>query len=163
MVNQQVVLFNRSVRDNIAYGQLQDSSDEQVIAAAKAAYAHDFIMNLPQGYDTILGAQGLNLSGGQRQRLAIARAILKDSPILILDEATSALDNESEYFIQQAFDEAMQGRTTIVIAHRLSTVENADLIVVMDKGQIVEQGTHAELLAKNGMYYQLHERNFEEN
>ena len=116
MVNQQVVLFNRSVRDNIAYGQLQDSSDEQVIAAAKAAYAHDFIMNLPQGYDTILGAQGLNLSGGQRQRLAIARAILKDSPILILDEATSALDNESEYFIQQAFDEAMQGRTTIVIA-----------------------------------------------
>lgn len=162
-VNQQVVLFNRSVRDNIAYGQLQDSSDEQVIAAAKAAYAHDFIMNLPQGYDTILGAQGLNLSGGQRQRIAIARAILKDSPILILDEATSALDNESEYFIQQAFDEAMQGRTTIVIAHRLSTVENADVIVVMDKGQIIEQGTHAELLAKHGMYYQLHQRNFEEN
>ena len=102
------------------------------------------------------------LSGGQRQRIAIARAILKDSPILILDEATSALDNESEYFIQRAFDEAMQGRTTIVIAHRLSTVENADLIVVMDKGQIIEQGTHAELLAKHGMYYQLHQRNFEE-
>lgn len=163
MVNQQVILFNRSVRDNIAYGQLQNASDEQVIAAAKAAYAHEFIMNLPQGYDTILGAQGLSLSGGQRQRLAIARAILKDSPILILDEATSALDNESEYFIQQAFDEAMKGRTTIVIAHRLSTVENADLIVVMDKGQIIEQGTHAELLAKHGMYYQLHQRNFEEN
>lgn len=163
MVNQQVVLFNRSVRDNIAYGQLQNASDEQVIAAAKAAYAHDFIMSLPQGYDTILGAQGLNLSGGQRQRIAIARAILKDSPILILDEATSALDNESEYFIQQAFDEAMQGRTTIVIAHRLSTVENADLIVVMDKGQIIEQGTHLELIAKQGMYYQLHQRNFEEN
>jgi len=162
-VNQQVVLFNRSVRDNIAYGQLQDSSDDKVIAAAKAAFAHDFIMNLPQGYDTILGAQGLNLSGGQRQRIAIARAILKDSPILILDEATSALDNESEYFIQQAFDDAMQGRTTIVIAHRLSTVENADLIVVMDKGQIIEQGTHTELLAKHGMYYQLHQRNFEEN
>ncbi|AZM38301.1 lipid A export permease/ATP-binding protein MsbA [Acinetobacter sp. WCHA39] len=162
-VNQQVVLFNRSVRDNIAYGQLQDSSDEQVVAAAKAAFAHDFIMNLPQGYDTILGAQGLNLSGGQRQRIAIARAILKDSPILILDEATSALDNESEYFIQQAFDEAMQGRTTIVIAHRLSTVENADLIVVMDKGQIIEQGTHTELLDKHGVYYQLHQRNFEEN
>ena len=163
MVNQQVVLFNRSVRDNIAYGQLQDASDEAVIAAAKAAYAHDFIMNLPQGYDTVLGAQGLSLSGGQRQRIAIARAILKDSPILILDEATSALDNESEYFIQQAFDQAMKGRTTIVIAHRLSTIENADLIVVMDKGQIVEQGTHAELLEKQGMYYQLHQRNFEEN
>ncbi|HQW54324.1 MAG TPA: ATP-binding cassette domain-containing protein, partial [Acinetobacter sp.] len=163
MVNQQVILFNRSVRDNIAYGQLQNASDEQVMAAAKAAYAHEFIMNLPQGYETILGAQGLSLSGGQRQRLAIARAILKDSPILILDEATSALDNESEYFIQQAFDEAMKGRTTIVIAHRLSTVENADLIVVMDKGQIIEQGTHAELLAKHGMYYQLHQRNFEEN
>ncbi|WAU72214.1 lipid A export permease/ATP-binding protein MsbA [Acinetobacter sp. TR11] len=162
-VNQQVVLFNRSVRDNIAYGQLQDSSDEQVVAAAKAAFAHDFIMNLPQGYDTILGAQGLNLSGGQRQRIAIARAILKDSPILILDEATSALDNESEYFIQQAFEEAMQGRTTIVIAHRLSTVENADLIVVMDKGQIIEQGTHTELLDKHGVYYQLHQRNFEDN
>jgi subfamily B ATP-binding cassette protein MsbA len=163
MVNQQVILFNRSVRDNIAYGQLQDASDEKVIAAAKAAYAHDFIMNLPQGYDTVLGAQGLSLSGGQRQRIAIARAILKDSPILILDEATSALDNESEYFIQQAFDEAMQGRTTIVIAHRLSTIENADVIVVMDKGQIIEQGTHTELLAKHGMYYQLHQRNFEEH
>lgn len=163
MVNQQVILFNRSVRDNIAYGQLQDASDEQVIGAAKAAYAHDFIMNLPQGYDTVLGAQGLSLSGGQRQRIAIARAILKDSPILILDEATSALDNESEYFIQQAFDEAMQGRTTIVIAHRLSTIENADVIVVMDKGQIIEQGTHTELLAKHGMYYQLHQRNFEES
>nr|MBP6352346.1 ATP-binding cassette domain-containing protein [Acinetobacter sp.] len=163
MVNQQVILFNRSVRDNIAYGQLQTASDEQVIAAAKAAYAHDFIMALPQGYDTVLGAQGLSLSGGQRQRLAIARAILKDAPILILDEATSALDNESEYFIQQAFDDAMQGRTTIVIAHRLSTVENADLIVVMDKGQIIEQGTHAELIAQHGMYYQLHQRNFEDN
>ena len=163
MVNQQVVLFNRTVRDNIAYGQLEGATDADVIAAAKAAYAHDFIMALPQGYDTPLGAQGLNLSGGQRQRIAIARAILKNAPILILDEATSALDNESEYYIQQAFDAAMQDRTTIVIAHRLSTIENADLIVVMDKGRIVEQGTHAELIAKRGAYHQLHQRNFEEN
>ncbi|WP_425918354.1 lipid A export permease/ATP-binding protein MsbA [Acinetobacter sp. TSRC1-2] len=163
MVNQQVVLFNRTVRENIAYGQLEGASDEDIIAAAKAAYAHDFIMALPQGYDTPLGAQGLNLSGGQRQRIAIARAILKNAPILILDEATSALDNESEYYIQRAFDAAMQNRTTIVIAHRLSTIENADLIVVMDKGTIVEQGTHAELIAKHGAYYQLHQRNFEEN
>nr|WP_253204368.1 lipid A export permease/ATP-binding protein MsbA [Acinetobacter seifertii] len=163
MVNQQVVLFNRTVRENIAYGQLHDASDEQVIAAAKAAYAHDFIMNLPNGYNTVLGAQGLNLSGGQRQRIAIARAILKNAPILILDEATSALDNESEHFIQQAFDEAMQDRTTIVIAHRLSTIENADRIVVLDRGQIVEQGTHQELLAKQGAYHQLHQRNFEDN
>ena len=162
MVNQQVVLFNRTVRENIAYGQLEGSSDEDIIAAAKAAYAHDFIMQLPEGYDTVLGAQGLNLSGGQRQRIAIARAILKNAPILILDEATSALDNESEYYIQQAFDAAMQNRTTIVIAHRLSTIENADVIVVMDQGRIIEQGTHAELLAAERAYYQLHQRNFEE-
>ncbi len=162
MVNQQVVLFNRTVRENIAYGQLESATDEQVIHAAKSAYAHDFIMSLPQGYDTPLGAQGLNLSGGQRQRIAIARAILKNAPILILDEATSALDNESEYFIQRAFDQAMQDRTTIVIAHRLSTIENADRIVVMDKGCIIEQGTHAELLDMHGAYYQLHQRNFEE-
>lgn len=162
MVNQQVVLFNRTVRENIAYGQLENATDEQVIEAAKSAYAHDFIVSLPQGYDTPLGAQGLNLSGGQRQRIAIARAILKNAPMLILDEATSALDNESEYFIQRAFDQAMQDRTTIVIAHRLSTIENADRIVVMDKGRIVEQGTHAELLEMHGAYYQLHQRNFEE-
>lgn len=162
MVNQQVVLFNRTVRENIAYGQLENATDEQIIAAAKSAYAHEFIMNLPQGYDTPLGAQGLNLSGGQRQRIAIARAILKDAPILILDEATSALDNESEYYIQQAFDAAMRNRTTVVIAHRLSTIENADRIVVMDKGRIVEQGSHAELIENRGAYYQLHQRNFEE-
>lgn len=162
IVNQQVVLFNRTIRENIAYGQLENATDEQVIAAAKAAYAHDFIMALPHGYDTEIGAQGLTLSGGQRQRIAIARAILKNAPILILDEATSALDNESEHFIQKAFDQAMQDRTTIVIAHRLSTIENADLIVVMDKGRIIEQGTHAALLAKHGAYHQLHERSFEE-
>ncbi|MEN8427437.1 MULTISPECIES: lipid A export permease/ATP-binding protein MsbA [Acinetobacter] len=162
MVNQQVVLFNRTVRENIAYGQLEDAAEEDIIAAAKAAYAHDFIMALPNGYDTELGAQGLNLSGGQRQRIAIARAILKNAPILILDEATSALDNESEYFIQRAFDAAMQDRTTIVIAHRLSTIENADSIVVMDQGRILEQGTHQELINRKGAYYQLHQRNFEE-
>ncbi len=162
MVNQQVVLFNRTVRENIAYGQLESVSEEEIVAAAKAAYAHDFIMALPQGYDTELGAQGLNLSGGQRQRIAIARAILKNAPILILDEATSALDNESEYFIQQAFDAAMQDRTTIVIAHRLSTIENADCIVVMDQGRILEQGTHQQLIDRKSAYYQLHQRNFEE-
>jgi len=162
MVNQQVVLFNRTVRENIAYAQLEDAAEEDIIAAAKAAYAHDFIMALPNGYDTELGAQGLNLSGGQRQRIAIARAILKNAPILILDEATSALDNESEYFIQRAFDAAMQDRTTIVIAHRLSTIENADSIVVMDQGRILERGTHQELINRKGAYYQLHQRNFEE-
>lgn len=161
-VSQQVILFDRSVRDNIAYGQLADKSDEEIIAAAKAAYAHDFIMALPQGYDTILGSQGNSLSGGQRQRLSIARALLKDAPILILDEATSALDNESEHYIQAALQNAMQSRTTIVIAHRLSTIEQSDRIVVMDKGSIVEVGKHGELLAKNGLYAQLYQRDFAE-
>ncbi|SDC11879.1 lipid A export permease/ATP-binding protein MsbA [Acinetobacter boissieri] len=161
-VNQQVFLFDRTIKENIAYGQLGDIDDERVIAAAKMAYIHDFIVTLPEGYDTRLGSQGLNLSGGQRQRLAIARAILKDAPILILDEATSALDNESEYFIQRAFEEAMRERTTIVIAHRLSTIETADQIVVMDQGRIIEQGTHHQLLEQRGAYYQLYQRNFEE-
>ena len=161
-VSQQVILFDRSVRENIAYGQLADKSDEDIIAAAKAAYAHDFIMALPQGYDTILGSQGNSLSGGQRQRLSIARALLKDAPILILDEATSALDNESEHYIQAALQNAMQSRTTIVIAHRLSTIEQSDRIVVMDKGSIVEVGKHGELLAKNGLYAQLYQRDFAE-
>ena len=160
MVNQQVILFDRTVRENIAYGELADATEEQIIAASKAAYAHDFIMDLPKGYDTNLGANGLNLSGGQRQRLAIARAMLKNAPILILDEATSALDNQSEHYIQQALDQAMQGRTTIVIAHRLSTIENADRIVVMDKGQIIEVGNHQELLDKQGEYAKLYQRQF---
>lgn len=159
-VGQQVVLFDQTVRENIAYGQLSTKSDEEVRAAAKAAYADQFVDALPNGFDTLVGASGMSLSGGQRQRLAIARALLKDAPILILDEATSALDNESEHYIQQALSDAMVGRTTLVIAHRLSTIEQADRIVVMDKGRIIEQGTHTELLAKNGLYAQLHQRDF---
>ncbi|MEC7121230.1 MAG: lipid A export permease/ATP-binding protein MsbA [Pseudomonadota bacterium] len=162
-VGQQVILFDRSVRENIAYGQLSNKSMTEIKMATQAAYADQFIERLPKGYDTLIGEGGLSLSGGQRQRLAIARALLKDAPILVLDEATSALDNESEHYIQQALNTAMQDRTTIVIAHRLSTIEQADRIVVMDQGQIVEQGTHAELIAHNGLYAQLHRRNFDED
>lgn len=156
LVSQQIVLFNDSVAANIAYGDLRKRDRAQIEAAARAAYAWEFIEQLPQGLDTTIGERGAALSGGQRQRLAIARAWLKDAPILILDEATSALDNESERQVQQALRAAMQGRTTIVIAHRLSTVEQADRIVVMDEGRIVEQGTHAALLASNGVYAQLY-------
>lgn len=162
-VGQKVTLFDDSIANNIAYGAFRDLSREEVIAAAKTAYAHEFIEKLPKGYDTQVGQDGVQLSGGQRQRIAIARALLKNAPILILDEATSALDNESEFFIQQALEEVMKGRTTVVIAHRLSTIENADVIVVMDRGVIIEQGSHAELLAKQGMYAQLHSRRFEED
>lgn len=161
-VNQQVVLFDMSVRDNIAYGQLVGKTDVEVAEAARGAYADKFIEALPKGYATMLGPNGQTLSGGQRQRLAIARALLKDAPILILDEATSALDNESEYYIQAALEKAMKDRTTIVIAHRLSTIEQADRIVVMDKGEIVEMGKHADLLAKEGLYAQLYQRDFAE-
>lgn len=160
MVNQQIVLFNTTVTNNIAYGSLANRTKDQVIAAAKAAFAHDFIMKLPQGYDSHIGAEGLQLSGGQRQRLSIARALLKDAPILILDEATSALDNESEYYIQQALDNAMNNRTTIVIAHRLTTIESADRIAVLDGGRLVELGSHQELMALNGHYAQMYERDF---
>ena len=162
LVDQNVVLFNASVADNIAYGVRGRVSEAQIIEAAKAAYAWDFIEKLPQQLDTPLGQSGLMLSGGQRQRIAIARALLRNAPILILDEATSALDTESERYIQQALERLVQGRTTLVIAHRLSTVQRADLIAVLQDGRIVESGRHAELLAKNGLYAALHQMQFEE-
>ncbi|QUX96874.1 lipid A export permease/ATP-binding protein MsbA [Marinomonas sp. CT5] len=162
LVNQQVVLFNGTIRENIAYGYLRDASDEEVIAAAKAANAWGFIQELDRGLDTMVGENGVLLSGGQRQRIAIARAILKNAPILILDEATSALDTESERAIQSALDNLMENRTTIAIAHRLSTIENADIIAVVDHGEIIEQGSHSELLALNGAYSQLHNQQFTE-
>jgi len=156
LVSQEVVLFNDSVAANIAYGQMREVSEEEIVAAATAAHAMEFISEWPQGLETLVGERGVKLSGGQRQRIAIARAILKDAPILILDEATSALDSESERHVQAALETLMQGRTTLVIAHRLSTIEKADRIVVMQKGEIVEIGTHRELLAKGGVYAQLH-------
>jgi subfamily B ATP-binding cassette protein MsbA len=160
LVSQEVVLFNDSVAANIAYGQMRAVSEAEIIAAAQAAHAMEFIREWPQGLNTLVGERGVKLSGGQRQRIAIARAILKNAPILILDEATSALDSESERHVQAALETLMQGRTTLVIAHRLSTIENADRIVVLQKGEIAEIGTHRELLAKNGVYAQLHRIQF---
>ncbi len=161
LVSQDVVLFNDSVAANIAYGSAAGASETEIIAAAQAANAWDFIRQMPQGLQTMVGENGVKLSGGQRQRLAIARAFLKNAPILILDEATSALDSESERQIQSALENLIHGRTTLVIAHRLSTVEHADRILVLDKGRIVEEGNHAELLALGGLYTHLHSLQFE--
>ena len=159
MVTQQTILFNDTVRNNIVYGD-SGKTEADVIRAAKAANAHNFIMNLPQGYDTVIGEQGTKLSGGERQRISIARALLKDAPILILDEATSSLDTEAEIEVQEALENLMRGRTTLVIAHRLSTIRNADRIVVLVNGEIAEEGTHETLLDKRGEYYRLYQMQF---
>lgn len=162
IVPQETILFNGTVYDNILYGRL-DATKEEIIEAAKAANAHDFIMELPQGYDTMLGDRGVNISGGQRQRIAIARAILKNPRILILDEATSALDTESERLVQEALNRLMVGRTAFVIAHRLSTIKNADRILVLEKGRLAEDGTHEELMEKNGLYAHLYQIQYRNN
>ncbi|HEU4643309.1 MAG TPA: ABC transporter ATP-binding protein [Gemmatimonadaceae bacterium] len=160
IVSQETVIFNDTVRNNIAYGRGERYTDAQIEAAARAANAHAFITELPQGYDTPLGERGTRLSGGQRQRIAIARALLVDPPVLILDEATSALDTESERLVQEAIDRLLEGRTVFVIAHRLSTIQNATEILVLDRGRVVERGTHESLLALRGAYYRLHALQF---
>jgi subfamily B ATP-binding cassette protein MsbA len=161
LVTQETVLFNDTIRYNISYGK-PDASEAEIAEAARIAFAHDFIEELPEGYETMVGERGIFLSGGQRQRIAIARAVLVDAPVLILDEATSALDAESERLVQKALANLMRNRTSIVIAHRLSTVRRADKIVVMERGRIIETGTHAELLAKGGTYRRLYELQFAE-
>jgi len=159
LVAQEATLFGGTIRENILYGRL-DATAAEVIAAARAANADDFISALPDGYDTVVGDRGSRLSGGQRQRVAIARAILKDPPILLLDEATSSLDNESERLVQEALDRLKVGRTTIIVAHRLSTIRAADRIAVLDDGWLVELGTQNELLARDGLYARLHRMQF---
>jgi ATP-binding cassette subfamily B protein len=154
IVPQEPVIFSGTAWDNIRYGR-PEASDAEVIAAAQAAYAHEFLSELPEGYDSFLGERGVRLSGGQRQRLAIARAILKNPPLLLLDEATSALDAQSERMVQAALERAMDNRTTLVIAHRLATVQKADVIWVLDRGRLIEQGTHAQLIAQGGLYASL--------
>jgi subfamily B ATP-binding cassette protein MsbA len=160
VVAQENILFNDTIRRNIELGRLGATNDE-IVAAARHAYAYDFIIQKPEGFDAVIGEKGVSLSGGQRQRLAIARAVLKNAPILVLDEATSALDTESERAVQAALDELMKGRTTICIAHRLSTILHADVIVVLDQGRIVETGTHTELIQRGGIYQKLHELQFQ--
>jgi subfamily B ATP-binding cassette protein MsbA len=159
IVTQQTILFNDTVRNNIAYGDIKKSESE-IIGAAKAANAHDFIINMPNGYDTVIGEQGMKLSGGERQRISIARALLKDAPILVLDEATSSLDTEAEIEVQDALETLMKGRTTLIIAHRLSTIRNADRIIVLVNGMIVEEGTHETLLERKGEYFKLYQMQF---
>ena len=160
LVPQEAVLFGGSIRDNIRYGRL-DATQDEIEAAARSANAHDFISVLPKGYDTTVGDRGSRLSGGQRQRISIARAILKDPPILLLDEATSALDNESERLVQEALERLKVGRTTIIVAHRLSTIRGATRIAVLDDGWLVELGSHDELLARDGLYAKLYRLQFE--
>ena len=162
IVQQDIYLFNASIRDNILYGRL-DATEDEVIEAAKRANIHDYIMSMEQGYDTVIGERGVRLSGGQKQRLCIARVFLKNPPILILDEATSALDNTTEIMIQQALDELCKGRTTIVVAHRLSTIKNADEIAVISDGHIIEQGSHTDLLSHGGMYAKLYNQQFRDS
>ena len=147
-------MFDASVKENIGYGKT-NASDEEIIDAAKAANAHDFIMELSDGYDTLVGERGESLSGGQRQRIAIARAFLKNAPVLLLDEATSALDNENEAIVQQSIESLMKNRTVIVVAHRLSTIENADIIYVIEHGRVVQLGTHEDLKQQDGVYAEL--------
>jgi subfamily B ATP-binding cassette protein MsbA len=156
-VGQNIVLFNDTVAANISYGRNSEVSQDEIHTAARHAYAFEFIQALPQGFETLIGENGTRLSGGQRQRIAIARALLKNAPILILDEATSALDTQSERQIQQALDLLRKGRTAFVVAHRLSTIENADRIVVLEKGELVETGTHRELIIRGGFYARLHQ------
>ena len=159
VVSQETVLFHDTVRANIAYGK-DDAPLEQVEAAGRAAHAHDFVMKLPDGYETVVGERGTTLSGGQRQRIAIARAVLRNPPVLVLDEATSALDTESERLVQEAMEGLLAGRTVFVIAHRLSTIQRADRIVVVDGGRIEQQGTHAALMEEGGLYRRLRELQF---
>ncbi|MCX7858384.1 MAG: ATP-binding cassette domain-containing protein, partial [Deltaproteobacteria bacterium] len=160
LVTQETILFNDTIRYNISYGK-PDATDEEIQKAAEIAYAHEFIKSLPQGYDTIVGERGQFLSGGQRQRIAIARAILLNAPVLILDEATSSLDAESEHLVQKALANLMKDKTSIIIAHRLATIRQADIIVVMEKGKIVEIGSHDELLSKKGIYKRFYDLQFQ--
>ncbi|MBU6470416.1 MAG: ATP-binding cassette domain-containing protein, partial [Gammaproteobacteria bacterium] len=160
LVSQEVVLFNDSIRNNIAYGSLGRHTEAEIVAAAEAAHVMEYVRQMPQGLDTMVGDRGVLLSGGQRQRIAIARALLKNAPLLILDEATSSLDSESERHIQAALERLMHARTTLVIAHRLSTVERADRIIVLDQGRIIESGRHADLLQRNGHYARLYRMQF---
>jgi len=159
VVTQETILFHDTVRNNIAYG-LADAGPEAVEAAARAAHAHEFISRMPQGYDTVIGERGVKISGGERQRLAIARALLRNPPLLLLDEATSSLDTESERLVQAALERLMHDRTVLVIAHRLSTVQHADRIVVLERGQVVADGTHDQLMSQDGIYRKLYNLQF---